>query len=175
MSTNAAQHTQEVEITLLVCSDNAPRAAQRIAELNVIGPYRLVSRGARSISDTYLDTSDHRLYRHQLSLRVRRVDGETFITFKGPAEQLPWGGASRLEIEVPWSEAALRDILPRLEIRGLEPARMIPIAAADPLETLADLGLQPIQARENQRQVRDLIPQAGPLRSEEHTSELQSR
>jgi hypothetical protein len=42
---------------------------------------------------------------------------------------------------------------------------MIPIAAADPLETLADLGLQPIQARENQRQVRDLIPQAGPLRA----------
>ena len=159
MSNSPDHQTQEMEVTLLICSENPERVARSIARLTAIGDYRLVS---RAIRDTYLDTKDRRLRRNQVSIRLREMDGQPLVTFKGPAEHLAWGGESRLEIEEPWSVAAVEAIIPRLGLSDLDPAKPKIDPSASPIATLATLGLKPVQVRENRREVRDLMRQDGP-------------
>ena len=61
------------------------------------GPIRVAPAGTRSLVDTYLDTSDLRIYRAQRSLRLRRMGRATEITLKTHAPAVA-GVRSREEI-----------------------------------------------------------------------------
>ena len=61
------------------------------------GTIRVEPAGTRSLVDTYLDTSDLRIYRAQRSLRLRRVGRATEITLKAHAPAVA-GVRSREEI-----------------------------------------------------------------------------
>ena len=121
MLNTSRQPYYEVEITLIICSEEPKEIARQIAELTQVGSYRVESAGQRAISDVYLDTPERELHRADVSLRVRRIDGNPWITFKGPDQRSGWGEVSRLEVEYPWSEEALDLVLAQLEESGVGP------------------------------------------------------
>lgn len=103
---------RETEIKLPV--DDLDQLRTRLAEL---GASRV---GARSFeSNTLFDHPDRRLRRSDRALRVRRCEGRTVLTFKGPATWLQ-GVRDREEIEVEvMGGEALQDVL---RGAGLEPS-----------------------------------------------------
>lgn len=94
--------------------DDLDRLRTRLAEL---GASRVATRSFES--NTLFDHPDRRLRGSDCALRVRRCEGRTVLTFKGPATWLE-GVRDREEIEVEVTDGeALQDIL---RGAGLEPS-----------------------------------------------------
>jgi inorganic triphosphatase YgiF len=159
---------REVEGALILLAEDPAGVARRLAELTAIGDYALFPRPAQSIRDCYFDTLDGALRDRGFALRIREVDGKPWITLKGGSRDEGDWASARLEIESPWSPAALRRVLSELDRRGIvapkselvEGTDGLPASSPelDPLETMQWLGLQMVQKRETRREVRDVVP-----------------
>ena len=159
---------RETETALLICSDDPAGIARRIAGLAEVASYRLVRRPSIRLRDWYLDTPDGLLRKQHLALRLRESDRDWLVTLKGPPRPVAGGGTERLEIEAPWSQAALKRITRELDERDV-PVRAVRFdALARPLTVIKRLGLSVVQGRETRRTVRDVAPegQTGPQLAE---------
>ena len=161
----------EVEGVLLVRADDQEAAAGKVAGLESVGRFRLRHRPAQRIRDTYLDTGDGALGPARVAFRLRELDGSPLLTLKADAVRSGLA-AQRLELEAPWSAAALGMVLEELRRRGIqvgdapegsgEPRRGAPVdregaGAGAPLADLGGLGLRPTQTRETTRTPRDVL------------------
>jgi hypothetical protein len=148
---------REVEGVLLVCARDQEAAGRKVTELAAIDRFTLRPRPAQRIRDVYLDTGDGALAEARVAFRVRELDGEPLLTLK--ADPVRSGlAAERLELEAPWSAAALGTALGELRRRGVELPDPPPGAGAgEPLADLAALGLRPTQTRETTRIPRDVL------------------
>ena len=147
----------EVEGVLLVRADDQEAAAAKVAGLEAVGRFRLRQRPAQRIRDTYLDTGDGALGWARVAFRVRELDGSPLLTLKADAVRSGLA-AQRLELEAPWSAAALGTVLEELRRRGVElPEPPEGAGAGEPLADLAGLGLRPTQVRETTRTPRDVF------------------
>ena len=148
---------REVEGVLLVRADDQEAAAAKVAGLEAVGRFRLRQRPDQRIRDTYLDTGDGALGAARVAFRVRELDGSPLLTLKADAVRSGLA-AQRLELEAPWSAAALGMILEELRRRGIEVGDAPEGAGAgEPLADLAGLGLRPTQTRETARTPRDVL------------------
>jgi inorganic triphosphatase YgiF len=157
----------EVEGVLLVRADDQEAAAAKVAGLEAVGRFRLRHRPAQRIRDTYLDTGEGALGAARVAFRVRELDGSPLLTLKADAVRSGLA-AQRLELEAPWSAAALGMVLEELRRRGVQVGDAPQGAGAgEPLADLAGLGLRPTQTRETTRIPRDVLagddPAAGPV------------
>jgi inorganic triphosphatase YgiF len=162
-----SERPREVEGVLLVRADDQEAAAARVAGLEAVGRFRLRQRPAQRIRDTYLDTGDAALAAARVAFRVRQLDGSPLLTLKADAVRSGLA-AQRLELEAPWSAAALGTVLEELRRRGIELPEPNEVAGVgEPLADLAGLGLRPTQLRDTTRTPRDVLeaddPAAGPV------------
>jgi len=147
----------EVEGVLLVRAGDQEAAAAKVAALEAVGRFRLRHRPAQRIRDTYLETGDGALGAARVAFRVRELDGSPLLTLKADAVRSGLA-ARRLELEAPWSAAALGMVLEELRRRGIEVVDPPEGAGAgEPLADLAGLGLRPTQTRETTRTPRDVL------------------
>jgi inorganic triphosphatase YgiF len=151
------ERPREVEGVLLVRAVDQEAAAGKVAGLEAVGRFRLRRRPPQRIRDTYLDTGDGALGEARVAFRVRELDGSPLLTLK--ADPVRSGlAAQRLELEAPWSAAALRMVLEELRRRGIDlPVPSELAGAGEPLADLAGLGLHPTQTRETTRTPRDVL------------------
>lgn len=146
----------EIEVTLAVCAEDPGQVLARIATLTRVGPFSLRPRDTLAIRDIYLDTPAGDLCTRGLGLRVREIAPDRWLTLKGPSRTSRPGYAERLEIEAPWSLAALKRIAGELEPLGIAiPAPPEESARAEPREVLQACGLKVIQDRRARRVLRD--------------------
>ena len=160
------QQSLEVEVALVVCSPRPLAVRERLAGLASLPGFRLRGRPALSIRDTYLDTPDRALGANGTALRVRAVDGAALLTYKAQVRRTT-AGTERVELEAPWSPAALEAVLGRLAADGVRLATPEPLeraGGADPLRSLLGLGLEVVQTRATERIPRDVVPEGGPAR-----------
>jgi inorganic triphosphatase YgiF len=149
---------QETEAALVLCTEDPLGVTRHISSLSEIASYQLLFRPPDTIHDLYLDTGKHELQAKKLALRVREVGERRQITLKGPGRATDWGGEARLEIEAPWSHKAVDRVVKELADRQIHlPAKVSQFDQADPLVTLARLGLEVSQDRVTQRQPRDVV------------------
>lgn len=147
----------EVEGVLLVRAGDQEAAAGKVAGLDAVGRFRLRHRPDHQIRDTYLDTGDGALGRARVAFRVRELDGSPLLTLKADAVRSGLA-ARRLELEAPWSAAALAMVLEELRRRGIGlPEPPEGAGAGEPLADLAGLGLRPTQTRQTTRTPRDVL------------------
>jgi hypothetical protein len=161
-----AQPPLEVEAALVVCAPAPLEVRERLAALTALPGFRLLPRPELSLGDTYVDTPDRALAARGVALRVRTVDGAALLTYKAHVHRTA-AAVERVEIEAPWSPAALDAVLAQLARDGLRLARPDPRELADggssdPLRVLLGLGLEVVQARVNRRIPRDVVPEGGP-------------
>jgi inorganic triphosphatase YgiF len=153
-----AQAPREREATLIIWSQDPQAVARQIAGLTSIANFRLLPHGSIAIHDIYFDTLDHALQAQKLALRVREVGAAHWTTLKGQSQPDDWGGVSRLEIEVPWSQNALARVvkeLVRRKVKIMQPRQ--DFDRAQPLQVMTSLGLEVIQDRETHRQIRNIV------------------
>lgn len=155
------EHT-EIEAKLVVCTATRRDVVRVLHELHGLGPYGLVERPPRDVHDRYFDTPEGDLGRHDLSLRLRAVDGRVLLTLKGPTEYLDDGALARLEVEEPWSETALDHVLGKIESWGIELTEAKPEPRSTPELALESRGLVRIHRRTVRRVVRDAHPAGTP-------------
>ena len=149
--------SRETEAALVIRSNNAAQIANQIANIETLGTFRLEPQQTQKIRDIYFDTPDQLLQKQKLALRIRRVNGKTLITLKGPAQKKAGGGQERLEIELAWSFTALTRIVRELRARKIEiKLTRQDFVRTDPVGTLKRLGFVLIQDRTTIRQVRKI-------------------
>jgi inorganic triphosphatase YgiF len=157
------KQNREVEAKLVIRSERPREIAREIASLAAVGRFRLVARGTLALRDSYFDTEDGDLRRAGASLRIRAVDGERWITLKGPAERdAESGTVERDETELPWSREALHRVVAALSALGVDlPSGREGAGGDDPVAALRALGLRPVQDRATERRVRDVLAEEG--------------
>jgi hypothetical protein len=153
---------REVEGVLLVCADDQEAAGRKVAALAAIDRFELRPRPAQQIRDTYLDTADGALGAARVAFRVRELDGRPLLTLKADAVRSGLA-AERLELEAPWSVAALEAVMEELRRRGIDLPEPAPEGSGvgEPLAVLGGLGLRPTQVRETTRTPRDVHEPGG--------------
>jgi len=146
-----SRQPREVEGVLLVCAEDQEAAARRVAGLGAVDRFVLRPRPPQRIRDVYFDAGDGALARARVAFRVRELDGRPLLTLK--ASPVRTGLASeRLELEAPWSAAALQAVLEELRRRGVRLPDPPPEAGSgEPLADLLALGLLRTQLRETTR------------------------
>lgn len=154
---------REIEASLAVCAADAGAVADAIAALRQIDGYVLVRPVELMLQDVYWDMPNDSLGRERMALRLRTAGGETLLTLKGPPTRDSDGLSSRLEIEAPWSAAALRQVLDTLDDAGVftTPATL-DTGKNTPQASLEALGFVIVQERETRRRTRDLVPSETP-------------
>src|SRR2546427_893148 len=144
--------SSEVEVVLIIHED-FDAVLNQLSSLRSIRNYRLEPGPSKTIRDTYFDTPDGRLRKRGTNVRIREIDGAFFISTKWGARRTLKGATLRKEVEVPWSERALRNLINdlKLELRG---SPWLQSSEATPIESMKTIGLQIIQDRETKREVR---------------------
>lgn len=148
---------REIEAALIVCADTPQAVGRRLADLQTLAEFSLLSRATETIEDVYFDTTDRSLGARLIALRVRRLDGTPLLTMKADSHPA-LAGADRLEIESSWSRAALHHVLNELRNRGVGvPDAPGELGSTDPAAVMASLGLEEVQARVTRRTPRDVV------------------
>ena len=152
-------NSQEVEATLVICSERPRVIESQISDLPMIGNYRLLPRDTKEIHDLYFDTIDHALKTQNLALRIRKIGATRWITMKGHSQPTGFEGlVDRSEIEVRWSQSSLRRVIQELEDRRIGIShRGRDFDYAHPLEVLQSYGLKIIQDRKSHRKIRNIV------------------
>jgi inorganic triphosphatase YgiF len=148
---------REIEVALIFSSDDSARELTKLAAERRIGGYLLVPLPPQEILDRYFDTEAGELAGRRIALRVRDAGDGRLLTLKAPGSGREGLSEDRLEIEAPWSPAALERALAELGRRAR--LRVAPPAMApeqDPSEVLAACGLFLIQRRTTARQRRSV-------------------
>ncbi len=159
--------SRETEIALVIRSPRAEQIADAIAQLKMLGRYRLAPLQPHLLRDVYFDTRAGALQARGLALRIRVVNAQKFITLKGSLGRPEQGVANRLEIERRWSRAAFARLARELGARGVALARAdAAYRCDDPVGTLTRAGLRVVQARVTWRRARNVIGAAGRVHAE---------
>jgi hypothetical protein len=148
---------REVEAKLIVVSERPREVVRRVAGLDALAGYRLMDCGELRLRDVYYDTPQGALVGRRAAVRLRHVDGAVRVTLKAEGRTERTGRTDRLEVEAPWSAAALERIVAALERLGVR----LPLPASaegEPGEVLARMGLRVVQDRVTVRRVRDVVP-----------------
>ncbi|MDR7486641.1 MAG: CYTH domain-containing protein [Armatimonadota bacterium] len=152
----------EHEVTLVIASDVPEAVAERLADLTDLAGYRLLAPQTHAIQDVHFDTADRALEARDLALRLRVIDGQRWISVKGPPRPLPGGGVARPEFERPWSPDAFVAVLGALAGAGVTlPAGAPQAAGLDAREGMLAAGLEVIQDRETRRVARTVVAGKG--------------
>jgi inorganic triphosphatase YgiF len=144
----------ETEGALVVRAERPSEVLAAIAALPGVGDWALEALPPQTIEDAYFDDERRSLGARRIALRIRRVDGVALLTMKSPLRR-EGGVATRIEIEEPWSAAALRRAMTELDLASGEPA------ATDPEAALHELGFRPVQRRSTARERRAVIDAGG--------------
>lgn len=154
----------ETETKLVIVADDSARVADEIAALTRLGRYLLIPRADERLRDTYWDGPDGRLGAERVALRLRLIGSATMITLKGPTKIVPDGAAVRMEIEEPWSAAALARVRKLLSGAGLWPTKAPdPVGFhGDAVASLRQAGFIVVQDRETERRPRDVVTERDP-------------
>jgi hypothetical protein len=162
-----SEQPREVEGVLLVCGEDQEAAARRVAGLRAVDRFLLRPRPPQRIRDVYLDAGDGALSAARVAFRVRELDGRPLLTLKASPVRagLAW---QRLELEAPWSAAALHAVLEELRRRGIRLPEPPPeVGTGEPLADLRSLGLRQTQLRQTTRTPLDVLQRddqdAGPV------------
>jgi len=149
----------EIEVTLLICTNNPLVIAQQVADLTSLATYQLQFKESQIIHDIYLDTKVHALQNKKLTLRLREINSTRWITLKMPAHVINMDyGTQRFEMEYLWSKNSLTKIINALIDRNIPILSSFPdLNQIHPLDIMKTLGLEIIQDRENFRKRRDII------------------
>jgi len=146
--------SSEVEVVLIIHED-FDAVLNQLSSLRSIRNYRLEPGPSKTIRDTYFDTPDGRLRKRGTNVRIREIDGAFFISTKWGARRTLKGATLRKEVEVPWSERALRNLIKDLKLEiGGSPWHQF--SEATPIESMKTIGLQMTQDRETNREVRNI-------------------
>lgn len=156
-----SENGREVEAKLIVVSEHPRAVVERVAALRSLAGYRLEDRGELRLRDVYRDTPDGALVRRRAAVRLRYGGEGVRITLKAEGREVRRGTADRLEIELPWSGAALERVAAALEGLGVALPRPGP-SGDDPAEALERMGLRVVQDRVTVRRVRDVVPADAP-------------
>lgn len=142
---------------MIAVGHRAAGVLRQIARLRRVGNYCLAPRPAQRIGDHYLDTPTGALAAKRLALRIRDIAHQQWLTLKGPAHVTAYHAIERLEIETPWSAAALQALVDELASFGvrLRGARST-LCGDGALEVAASLGLAPIHQHITHRRLRDI-------------------
>ena len=152
------KENQELEATLLICSENPQEVVGQVASLTGIEDYRLLPQDSSKIHDIYFDTPDAFLNNKKIALRLRQIGKEQWITLKGPSYLTGWGSMERLEIEESWSKKSLINIFNKLVEEGFElPHLPEDFDLITPREVMTGVGLKVIQDRVTSRQIRNIV------------------
>jgi hypothetical protein len=147
----------EIEAALIVYADAPQTVEQRLADLQTLAEFRLLSRAAEDIKDTYFDTKDRSLQARLIALRVRRRDDTSLLTMKADSHPA-LAGEDRVEIESPWSSNVLHNVMRELRNRGVDvPGLPGGLGSTDPTAVMASLGLEEVQTRVTRRTPRDVV------------------
>jgi inorganic triphosphatase YgiF len=142
----------EREATLLICSNRPEAVYREIASLTAVRQYRLIPGEPQLLEDHYFDTATGQLTAGKWGLRLRKIGKDYWITLKGPAKETQWGGRERVEIEAPWSKAALAVVEKELSQKGLKvDFQNVDLERSDPLEIMIRAGFVVIQRRNTAR------------------------
>ncbi len=135
----------EIEAKLLAYREGDLRA---IAALRALGRYRLRPRSRARLYSIYLDTSDRRLARHRVALRLRRQVGKWELTAK-------WSGHVRGIVHARAEMNVRLSGRPRFpyRLRGHLPADLEGLAGGQPLH--------PILITEIYRRCLNVLPENG--------------
>ena len=126
-----SDESREVEGVLLVRAGDQDAAGERVAVLEAVGRFDLRARPPQRIRDTYVDTGDGALAGARVAFRVRELDGRPLLTLKSEAVRSGLA-AERLELEAPWSAAALRTVLEELRRRDIALRAPAPEGSGEP-------------------------------------------
>ncbi len=161
----AVEPKPELELILMIVSQDPRSTALKVSNFTSIGEYGLVSDATRTLHDIYLDTSDRLLGKKRINLRVRGSRGSYLITMKVNPGLLTLRRHERQEIEVPWSQASLGQVTGEVARKGvrLTPPRELD-GTLSPVEVMKSMGLQVLQDRETQRSPRNIVEGEGPGR-----------
>ena len=147
----------EVEASLAIVAGDPEAVAAELAGLRELGRYRLLPRPEKRIRDIYLDTPDGQLLRHLVSVRLRESNDKVLVTLKGDDPSAGAGIKVRRELELPWSEDALAQVLAALAGDGIRLLDEPTEREASPLARLIARGLVVVQERSTRRAVRDVV------------------
>lgn len=151
---------REVEAKLIVVSERPREVVARVAGLDTLAGYRLEHRGELRLRDVYYDTADGELVRRRAAVRLRHEGESVRITLKAEGRTARVGTTDRMEIEAPWSAAALERVSAALAELGV-PLPRPASGEGDPGEVLGRMGLRVVQDRVTIRRVRDVLPTGG--------------
>ncbi len=146
----------EVEATLVVAAYDPRSIVTKIEQLTWVCEYRLLPQPSQQIHDTYFDTPQGLLRSRRFALRARKVEGKCLLTLKGQAKRLSPTVARRLEIEEPWSVAALAAVRKTLADHGIELRFDTDRDCGDTWRTLQAAGLAIVQERTTLRRLRQV-------------------
>ncbi len=148
----------ELELVLMIVSDDPQFTLTKVANLTSIDGYQLVTHSPMNVHDIYLDTPDSLLSRKRLNLRVRGIGEDFFITLKVNPGPFSWRRHERREFESPWSLTSLQQIRDELGRGGIRLAPLGPLTENLPhVEAMRSLGLRVLQDRETRREARDIV------------------
>ncbi|HMK35362.1 MAG TPA: CYTH domain-containing protein [Desulfomonilaceae bacterium] len=134
--------------------------------MRFIERYELVPKPDRLIHDIYFDTADGSLGKKRWALRLRVVGGRLWVALKGPGEPVQSAGIRRPEVELPWSQTAVDNILERLSKLVTDfSVHTIPVGLSGQDAFIA-MGFQIIQDRHTNRRIRDVCSTCGELLAE---------
>lgn len=145
----------EMETTLVVLGDEPQNLMEELSTHEVIGPYRLASRGMKVFTDTYFDTLERSLSGRGIALRTRDTAGSVIFCIKQGERIQATGAAVREELEFPWSVQCLDHAARIIQAPPTSPIE-VPSHVDSPTQCLARLGLFPVQSRKTIRLVLDV-------------------
>jgi len=143
---------------VLIIKGNFDAVLNQLTSLPSILNYRLEPGPSKTIRDTYFDTSDEYLRKRGTNVRIREMGGAFFISTKWGARRTLRGATLRKEVEVPWSERALRSLIKNLNLELGRGLLWRQFSEAAPIESMEAIGLHMIQDRETKREVRNISP-----------------
>ena len=153
------KYPKEIEATLIITSENPQDVADKIAELDSIGDYSLLSQPTQDIRDVYFDTQGRDLQTRKFALRIRKVEEKCLLTLKGPSKSINGcTGVERLEIEGEWSKDIWNKVLSNLQDLNVKlDQSALAFGDADPIEIMKNLFLCIVQDRRTHRRVRNVV------------------
>jgi len=153
--------TSEVEVVLIIQRE-FDAVLNQLASLRSILNYRLEPGPSKSIRDTYFDSADQHLRKQGTNVRIREIDGASFISAKWGARRTLRGATLRREIEVPWSELALQSLMKDLKLQVGRGAPGNQFSETAPTQSMKAIGLRVIQDRKTKREVRNISSKSKP-------------
>jgi len=143
----------ELEIAYMIRAAEPAAIGRAMAALESLDGHTIRHSGDLQIRDILFDTPARSLGARGFVLRVRRIAGSDLLTLKGASRATTYGAIERLEIEGPWSAEIVAKITGALGENGLTLPDTIDATAADHIKAMRAAGLEIIQDRETARAI----------------------